>query len=218
MLEERIEKISFGIRLKQLIKENCSQSKFAQDLEISANTVTSWIKGTPFKRRYVKDEDGKTRDILQEIADYFDVDPDYLLCTQIEERKIVTARDADREKRAAETKAKYEQYKTMFEQFGATITENPEYCSTSEEVQKLDTEKHYLRYVRRTKIDHVTLTIKYKDHETQMLKSNFMKMCDSIKYLSLAFAFGYDNPFFENYVFDEGYKYEDMPQPPYIHE
>ena len=84
-------KVSFAIRLKELMQEQIppmTQEELAGKLRNPAykdnppfnpHTISSWFNGGSL-RRFKKD-------ILQQLADIFDVDPAYLDCTQIERHK-----------------------------------------------------------------------------------------------------------------------------------
>ena len=77
----KVEKISFSSRLKELMKEQgISQAKLAEMLGVSKNTVSSWISKDVPVRYYKKER-------LAEIGKIFDVDPEYLDCSQVERRR-----------------------------------------------------------------------------------------------------------------------------------
>lgn len=80
-------KITFASRLKELMKEhNMTQNQLAEKIRnpanddnfLSSNSISNWMNGSSL-RRYRKE-------ILQQLADIFDVDPAYLECKQIERR------------------------------------------------------------------------------------------------------------------------------------
>lgn len=73
-------KVSFGIRLKQLLKENkMTQEQLAELVGVTPNSVSGWITGkSPLKQNKEL--------ILNTIANKFDVDVDYLICKQVEKR------------------------------------------------------------------------------------------------------------------------------------
>jgi transcriptional regulator with XRE-family HTH domain len=75
--------ISFGIILKDLLKEKgISQLTFANDLEMSPNTINAWITG---KSKIKQNKEL----VLQKISEYFDVDVDYLALKQVEKKKQI---------------------------------------------------------------------------------------------------------------------------------
>lgn len=75
--------ISFGIRLKELLSEKkISQLTFANELEMSPNTINAWIT----EKSKIKQH---KEIVLQKIADYFDVDVDYIALKQVEKRKPI---------------------------------------------------------------------------------------------------------------------------------
>lgn len=77
-------KVSFGIRLKQLLKENkMTQEQLAELVGVTPNSVSGWITGkSPLKQNKEL--------ILNTIANEFDVDVDYLICQQLDKRKEKT--------------------------------------------------------------------------------------------------------------------------------
>ena len=79
-----VKKISFGQRIKELLKEKGKTHEWlALETGISTTSITSWVsKDRPMKRRYDKEGDK-----LQRIANVLDVDVAYLECTQVEKRK-----------------------------------------------------------------------------------------------------------------------------------
>ena len=84
-------KVSFAIRLKELMEEQkppFTQEKLAEllrnpafeDNPVNPHTISKWMNGGTLRRR--------RKEILQQLADIFDVDPEYLECTQAEKRKV----------------------------------------------------------------------------------------------------------------------------------
>lgn len=85
-------KVSFGIRLKELMQEHnppLTQEELAGLLRNPAykdnppfnpHTISNWMHGGSLRRN--------RREILQQLADIFDVDPAYLECKQVEKHKI----------------------------------------------------------------------------------------------------------------------------------
>jgi len=77
----REESISFGIRLKELLKEKgITQLTFAKELGMSPNTVNAWITE---KSQIKQNKDA----VLKKISDYFDVDIEYIKLEQVEKRE-----------------------------------------------------------------------------------------------------------------------------------
>lgn len=75
------EPVSFGSRLNQLMKEKKIRNEdVAKLLGCYATTVSNWRTGKHTLRRY-KEE------YCLKLSDLFDVDPEYLLCTQLEKRR-----------------------------------------------------------------------------------------------------------------------------------
>ena len=75
------EPVSFGSRLDQLMKEKKIRNEdVAKLLGCYATTVSNWRTGKHTLRRY-KEE------YCLKLSDLFDVDPEYLLCTQLEKRR-----------------------------------------------------------------------------------------------------------------------------------
>lgn len=74
------EKVSFAIRLKQLLRENkMTQEQLAELVGVTPNSVSGWItEKSPLKQNKEL--------ILNTIANKFDVDVDYILCKQVEKR------------------------------------------------------------------------------------------------------------------------------------
>jgi transcriptional regulator with XRE-family HTH domain len=98
-------KVSFGIRLKQLINDKkMTQEKLAELVGVTPNSVSGWITGkSPLKQNKEL--------ILNTIANEFDVDVDYLVCKQVEKRKKeLNFNDIDTHKAFEEFK-RFELYK-----------------------------------------------------------------------------------------------------------
>lgn len=84
-------KVSFGIRLRELMQKHnppLTQEELAGLLRNPAykdnppfnpHTISNWIHGGSLRRN--------RKEILQQLSDIFDVDPEYLECTQVEKRK-----------------------------------------------------------------------------------------------------------------------------------
>ena len=71
------EPISTSIRLNELMKEkSLSCKKLAQELNFEEKTVQKWKKGGNIRKSN-----------LQILANYFDVDVEYLLCKQVKRKK-----------------------------------------------------------------------------------------------------------------------------------
>lgn len=75
------EPVSFGSRLNQLMKEKKIRNEdVAELLGCWEQTVSNWRTGKHNIRRYKKEYYSK-------LSDLFDVDPEYLMCTQVEKRR-----------------------------------------------------------------------------------------------------------------------------------
>lgn len=75
------EPVSFGSRLNQLMKEKKIRNEdVAELLGCSKTAVSDWRTGKHTLRRYKED-------YCLKLSDLFDVDPEYLLCTQLEKRR-----------------------------------------------------------------------------------------------------------------------------------
>ena len=84
-------KVSFGIRLKELMQEHnppLTQEELAGLLRNPAyegnppfnpHSISNWVNGGTLRRN--------KKEILQQLSDIFNVDPEYLECTQVEKRK-----------------------------------------------------------------------------------------------------------------------------------
>lgn len=75
------EPVSFGSRLNQLMKEKKIRNEdIAELLGCSKTAVSDWRTGKHTLRRFKED-------YCLKLSDLFDVDPEYLLCTQLEKRR-----------------------------------------------------------------------------------------------------------------------------------
>ena len=75
------EPVSFGSRLNQLMKEKKIRNEdIAELLGCSKTAVSDWRTGKHTLRRFKEDYCSK-------LSDLFDVDPEYLMCTQVEKRR-----------------------------------------------------------------------------------------------------------------------------------
>ena len=85
-------KVSFGIRLKELMQEHnppltqeglaglLRNPAYEDNPPFNPHTISTWVQDKGSLRR-------NRREILQQLADIFDVDPAYLECTQVEKHK-----------------------------------------------------------------------------------------------------------------------------------
>ena len=85
-------KVSFGIRLKELMQEHdppltqeglaglLRNPAYEDNPPFNPHTISNWMHGGSLRRN--------RGEILQQLADIFDVDPAYLECKQVEKHKI----------------------------------------------------------------------------------------------------------------------------------
>lgn len=119
----KIEKISFALRLKDLLKvNNRTQEWLSFETGISTKAISSWMKGTPLTRN--KEEK------LKQIADLFDVDPDYLDCKQVEKRKKESIPTKGKEQKGdAKLLAIYDNLFPYMERTGIRVKWIPNECN-----------------------------------------------------------------------------------------
>ena len=114
-------KVSFGIRLKELMQEHnppltqeglaglLRNPAYEDNPPFNPHTISTWVQDKGSLRR-------NRREILQQLSDIFDVDPEYLECTQVEKRKVKPSFPSDN--KLADTLKKLEGFIEYLESIG----------------------------------------------------------------------------------------------------